>query len=62
MCHTLYLYTYTCSQSNSDGSVVIYDLKPTHMIYDLRIVFSSFFMSAPWEMVALATSRIYLMI
>ena len=32
------------------------------MIYDLLIVFSSFFMSAPLEMVALTTSRIYLMI
>ena len=32
------------------------------MIYDLLIVFSSFFMIAPLEMVALTTSWIYLMI
>ena len=32
------------------------------MIHDLLIVFSSFFMTAPLEMVALTTSRIYLMI
>ena len=31
------------------------------MIYDLLIVFSSIFMTAPFEMVALTTSRIYLM-
>ena len=32
------------------------------MIYDLLKVFSYFFMTAPLEMVALTTSRIYLMI
>ena len=32
------------------------------MIYDLLIVFSFFFMTAPLAMVALTTSRIYLMI
>ena len=31
------------------------------MIYDLLIVFSSFFMTAPLELVALTTSHIYLM-
>ena len=35
-------------------------LKLLYMIYDLLIVFSSFFMTRPWEMVALTTSRIYL--
>ena len=30
------------------------------MIYDLHIVFFSFFMTAPLEMVALAALRIYL--
>ena len=32
------------------------------MVYDLLIVFSSVFMTAPLELVALITSRIYLMI
>ena len=32
------------------------------MIYDLLIVFSPSFMTEPLEMVALTTSRIYLMI
>ena len=32
------------------------------MIYDLLIIFSSFFMTAPLEMVALTTSRNYLKI
>ena len=32
------------------------------MIYELLIVFSTFFMTAPLEMVALITSQIYLMI
>ena len=32
------------------------------MIYDLLIVFSSFFMTAPLKMVALTTLRIHLMI
>ena len=32
------------------------------MIYDLLIVFSYLFMTAPMEMVALTTLRIYLMI
>ena len=32
------------------------------MIYDLHIVFSSFFMAAPLKMVALAALRIYFMI
>ena len=33
-----------------------------HMIYDLLIVFSTFFMTVALEIVALTTSRIYLMI
>ena len=32
------------------------------MIYDLFILFSSFFLTAPMEMVALTTSQIYLML
>ena len=32
------------------------------MIYDLLIVFSSFLMTAPLELVTLTTSQIYLMI
>ena len=32
------------------------------MIYNLLIAFSSFFMTAPFEMVALTTLQIYLMV
>ena len=32
------------------------------MIYDLHVVFSSFFMAAPLEMVALAALQIYFMV
>ena len=33
-----------------------------YMIYDLLIVFSSFYMTAPLEMVALTTSQILLLV
>ena len=49
--------TGTASEPLNSFIIVIND-----QIYDLTIVFSSFFMPAPLEMVALTTSHIYLMI